>query len=69
MIMIVYQDTRQQKGKHTNIESYLSRKGVEIVNRKLDVGDYMSPDNPKITVDTKYGLDELAKNLTIMRGS
>lgn len=24
----------------------------------------MSPDNPSITVDTKYGLDELAKNLT-----
>ncbi len=62
--MIIYQDTRQQKGKHRNIESYFSRNGIEIVNVKLDVGDYMSPDNPKITVDTKYGLDELAKNLT-----
>ena len=31
---------------------------------KLDVGDYMSDENPNITVDTKYGLDELAKNLT-----
>ena len=62
--MIIYQDTRQQKGKHRNIESYFSRNGIEVVNVKLDVGDYMSPDNPNITVDTKYGLDELAKNLT-----
>lgn len=62
--MIIYQDTRQQKGKHTNIESYFARKGIEVINKKLDVGDYMSQDNPKITVDTKYGLDELAKNLT-----
>lgn len=31
---------------------------------KLDVGDYMSDENPNITIDTKYGLDELAKNLT-----
>lgn len=62
--MIIYQDTRQQKGKHTNIESYFARKGIELINKKLDVGDYMSPDNPNITIDTKYGLDELAKNLT-----
>ena len=62
--MIIYQDTRQQKGKHTNIERYFARKGIEVINKKLDVGDYMSPENPKITVDTKYGLDELAKNLT-----
>ena len=62
--MIIYQDTRQQKGKHTNIESYFARKGIDVVNKKLDVGDYMSSDNPNITVDTKYGIDELAKNLT-----
>lgn len=62
--MIIYQDTRQQKGKHTNIESYFARKGIEVINKKLDVGDYMSSDNPNITVDTKYGIDELAKNLT-----
>lgn len=62
--MIIYQDTRQQKGKHLNIESYFSRNGIEVVNVKLDVGDYMSDENPKITVDTKYGLDELEKNLT-----
>lgn len=62
--MIIYQDTRQQKGKHRNIESYFSRNGIEVVNVKLDVGDYMSDENPNITIDTKYGLDELAKNLT-----
>lgn len=62
--MVVYQDTRQQKGKHTNIESYFARKGIDVVNKKLDVGDYMSSDNQNITVDTKYGIDELAKNLT-----
>ena len=62
--MIIYQDTRQQKGKHRNIESYFSRNSIEVVNVKLDVGDYMSDENPNITVDTKSGLDELAKNLT-----
>lgn len=62
--MIIYQDTRQQKGKHNNIENYFARKGIEVVNKKLDVGDYMLPDNPNITIDTKYGLEELAKNLT-----
>jgi ERCC4-type nuclease len=62
--LIIYQDTRQQKGKHNNIETYFERKGIEVINKKLDVGDYMSSDNPNITVDTKYGIDELAKNLT-----
>lgn len=61
--MVIYQDTRQKKNKHKNIESFFLKRGIRVVNKKLDVGDYMSDTNPNVTIDTKASLDELATNL------
>lgn len=61
--MVIYQDTRQKKNKHKNIESFFLKRCIRVVNKKLDVGDYMSDTNPNVTIDTKASLDELATNL------
>lgn len=60
--MILIEDTRQQAGKHRNVKAYCDRHGIELVRKKLDVGDYMLPDG-RITVDTKFGLQEVYNNL------
>lgn len=48
-------DTRQQKGKHKNIEQYCKRHNIEMITQKCDVGDYMFPGG-MISVDTKQDL-------------
>ena len=53
--MILICDTRQQEGKHKNIEAYCNRMGIEMIRQKCEVGDYMFP-NGKIAVDTKQDL-------------
>lgn len=53
--MILICDSRQQEGKHKNIERYCRKHGIEMVRQKLDVGDYAFPDG-KISVDTKQDL-------------
>lgn len=60
--MVLLSDTRQQEGKHRNIEAYCKRMGIELVRQKLPVGDYAFPDG-KISVDTKQDLLELSKNI------
>lgn len=61
-------DTRQQEGKHRNIEQYCKRHGIEMVRIKLDYGDYMLSDdgeNPSgnIVVDTKQDMMEICKDI------
>ena len=61
-------DTRQQVGKHNNIERYCATHGIQVVRKCLSVGDYMiseDGDNPsgKISVDTKMSLLELSKDV------
>ena len=60
--MILLQDTRQQYGKHRNIEAYCKRMGIQIVNQCLSVGDYMLPGR-MVSVDTKENILELASNV------
>lgn len=48
-------DTRQQYGKHRNIESYCKKNGITMVRKKCEVGDYMFPSGT-ISVDTKQDL-------------
>ena len=60
--MIVYEDTRQQKGKHEHKRSWWAAHGVEVVRRKLDFGDY-ARDGSNVCVDTKADVDEIAKNI------
>lgn len=63
--MILLEDTRNQPGKHKNIEAYCRQQGIEIVRTKLLVGDYMltGAGSGGISVDTKQGVPELASNI------
>ena len=60
--MTLYEDSRQQVGKHRNVEAYCQRMGIEIVRKKLDVGDYMLPGG-KVSVDTKENIMEICRNV------
>ena len=62
--MVLLEDTRNQVGKHRNIEAYCRKNGIEIIRTKLLVGDYMltGANSGGISVDTKYGVPELASN-------
>lgn len=60
--MVLYEDTRQQAGKHRNIHSYCERNGIEIIRQALNVGDYQIAGKGDISVDTKSGVPEIASN-------
>ena len=60
--MVIYEDSRQQAGKHKNIHAYCSEQGIEIIRQALNVGDYQIAGKGDISVDTKYGVPELASN-------
>jgi len=62
--MVLQEDTRNQIGKHRNIEAYCKQNGIEIIRTKLLVGDYMltGAGSGGISVDTKQGVPELASN-------
>lgn len=55
-------DTRQQAGKHKNIDQWLESNNIAYSYEKLDFGDYMR-DGSNVSVDTKSGMDELAMDL------
>lgn len=59
--MWLIEDTRQQSGQHIQKHLCFSHDGVQIIRCKLPFGDYALP--PKIAVDTKKGLEEIAKNI------
>ena len=58
--MVLYEDTRQQAGKHKNVHAYCDKHGIEIIRQALNVGDYQIAGKGDISVDTKYGVGELA---------
>ena len=69
--MILIEDTRNQVGKHKNIELYCKRHGIELVRKCLSVGDYMLGEmidgdvRPvgNISIDTKENCLEIASNI------
>lgn len=58
----IIEDTRQQAGKHELKHRHFDAAGVRVVRCKLPFGDYALP--PAVAVDTKYGLAEIANNVT-----
>lgn len=69
--MVLYEDSRQQPGKHKNIHAYCEQVGIEIIRQALNVGDYMiaGPEGMimdhdgtvrQVSVDTKMDVGELA---------
>ena len=70
--MILICDSRQQAGKHKNIDAYCKRMGIEQVTQCLENGDYMEGERDengnvhpvgKISVDTKFSIMELSKDI------
>lgn len=55
-------DTRQQAGKHANVDGWFDAHGVAYVYRKLDFGDY-AVDGSNVVVDTKRSVAEVAQNV------
>lgn len=60
--MILYEDTRQQDGKHEAKHAWFAEHGIEVVRKKLDAGDYAT-DQSNILVDTKRGLAEVSMDV------
>ena len=56
-------DTRQQAGKHANIDSYFKKTGIPTERCALYVGDYAIANEQKRVVDTKQDVLELAKDI------
>ena len=61
--MVLFEDTRQQIGKHANIHAYCDRAGIEIIRQALCVGDYQIAGKGDISVDTKQDVLELAMDI------
>jgi len=59
---VIYEDTRQQKGKHERKNIWWKSHGVKVVRRKVDFGDYVT-DGSNISIDTKANLQEICGNL------
>ena len=64
MALVIVEDTRNKPDKNAHIKRQLEAMGYNVVRNKLLVGDYAWPTDQKICVDTKFGLQEVASNLT-----
>ena len=58
--MVLLEDSRQQPGKHKNIEQYCQNNGIIIRRSKLYVGDYQIANKGDIVVDSKASVAEIA---------
>ena len=61
--MIIFEDSRQQSGKHDLKHKSFEANGIEIRRTKLYCGDYSLPTDQSICVDSKSGLAEIYNNL------
>lgn len=60
---IVQIDTREKARAITKILQTFDKKGVKHFSSKLYVGDYMNLDNPRLIIDRKQNLNEVASNV------
>lgn len=63
MIKAIFEDTRQQLGKHDNIKLYCEQNGIELIRQQLYVGDYTLVRDQSVCIDTKKDLLELCMDL------
>lgn len=61
--MIIQIDSREKAKAIQKILSDFDKAGVKHLTSKLYVGDYMNYDNPRLVVDRKQNLTELASNV------
>ena len=62
--MTIQIDSREKAKAIKLIEAEFDRQGVRHFSSKLFVGDYMSLDNPRLSVDRKQNLTELCNNVS-----
>lgn len=62
--MVIQVDSREKRHIIQRILDGFDRRGVEHYTSKLYKGDYMSLDNPRLVVDRKQSLLEVAVNFT-----
>lgn len=62
--MTIQVDTREKQKAITKILAEFERQGVKSFSSKLFVGDYMNLDNPRVVIDRKQNLNELACNVS-----
>ena len=60
---MIYEDTRQQRNKHSLKHEWWKSHNVKLVRKKLDFGDYAT-DVSNISVDTKRSITEIAQNIS-----
>lgn len=65
--MVIQIDSREKRHIIQRILDGFDRRGVEYYTSKLYKGDYMSLDNPRLVVDRKQNLKEVAGNFTDAR--
>lgn len=61
--MVIIEDTRNQPGKHNNINAYMERCGHRVVRSKMLVGDYQLANDGRVAIDTKSGVLELIADI------
>lgn len=61
---MIYEDTKQQVGKHNLKHQYFEEHGITVIRQGLNVGDYTLPNDQSVCVDTKKGIEEVCKNIT-----
>ena len=59
--MFIIEDSRQQTGKHETKHKEFADMGINLLTNVLPYGDYAYP--PKVSVDTKRNMAEIAQNI------
>lgn len=59
--MWIIEDTRQQEGQHETKHKRFQEHDIQLIRCKLPFGDYALP--PKVAIDTKKGIKEIAGNI------
>ena len=61
--MVIVEDSRNQIGKHKNINAYLKSVGVRVIRSKLIVGDYVIANRQDTSIDTKKDMVEVSQDI------
>ena len=61
--MVIVEDSRNQIGKHKNINAYLKSVGLRVIRSKLIVGDYVIANRQDTSIDTKKDMVEVSQDI------
>lgn len=62
-MVVIARDTRDQTGKHKNVDDGLASRGIKTVRTKLYVGDVARLDDMSVCIDLKQNLTEVYGNV------